>query len=592
MRIQSGIYKADRFLVLFLFFSCISRYELKAQLSYKVLFLGNSYTYVNNLPQLIHDVALSAGDTLIFDSNTPGGYQLVDHSLDATSQNKIMAGGWDYVIIQGQSQEPITSNTQFNNGGSALYTLIRQYNPCAVVMTYMTWGRKNGDASSCAAFPVMCTYQGMDTTIRDRYINLTSVINGEVSPVSVAWNYIRKNNPGIELYQPDESHPSPEGSYAAACCFYTSLFKKDPTLITFNFGLNAVDASIIKNAVKTQVFANLQSWNFKKPPISTFSYQIGPGNNEVILSPANNGAKQTYFWDFGDATTSPASNPTHSYSANGTYTVSLTTTNCDLQGLHTSFTDTIIQFCSHTPTVYTSHSWLCNYDTLWTQPADSYQWYAYGVALPETNPYLADYARYNISGFSVKSTVTGCSELSKTFTKTAQWSGYYFDIMGDPCDGDTVAFAVLHTNGFLSGSENILWYKNNVLLTSMNNEDTLFISASGKYKCKVVDPNSDCPFDTTSYLIEYNCEAIGIEEREQELSWALFPNPASETITITFSKYFIQEAVQIYNSVGHLVMSVTLSAATARINIADLPDGFYYVRLKNNKRSTLKFIKL
>jgi PKD repeat protein len=591
MRKHSAINKTNPLLIT-LFSLFISVSELKAQLSYRVLFLGNSYTYVNDLPQLVHDVALSAGDTLIFDSNTPGGYQLIDHSLDPTSKNKIMSGGWDYVVIQGQSQEPITLNNQFNNGGSALYSLIRQYNSCAVVMTYMTWGRKNGDASNCPTFPVMCTYQGMDTTIRDRYLNLTSVIKGEVSPVSVVWNYIRKNYPGIDLYQPDESHPSPAGSYAAACCFYSTLFKKDPTLITFNFGLNASDASNIKNAVKTQVYDSLHLWDFKKLPISNFTFQIGSGNNEVIFGPNSQGVNQTYFWDFGDATTTSTPNPTHSYSANGTYTVSLTTTNCDLQGLHTSVTDTVIQFCAHTPSVYTTHAWLCKYDTLWTQPADSYQWFKYSVPLPETNQYLANYSKYNVSGFCVKATFNGCTELSKLYTQTAQWSGYYFDIMGNPCTGDTVPFAVLHTNGFLSGAENILWYKNGLLLSSMTNEDTLHISASGKYECKVVNPNSNCPFDTTSYLIEYNCGPIGIEEIDQELVWDIFPNPASETITIKLTKYPMHEQVQIYNSLGELERSIHLSTTSTKININDLPPGLYYFRLKNSKHSALKFIKL
>lgn len=593
MRKYSTINKINHFvIVLFLSFFHISGYELKAQLSYKVLFLGNSYTYVNNLPQIVHDVALSAGDTLVFDSYTPGGYQLIDHSTDAISQNKIMTGGWDYVVIQGQSQEPITFYNQFNSGGGALCNLIKQYNPCAVTMPYMTWGRKNGDSSNCVAFPIMCTYQGMDTTIRNRYLNLTASINGEVSPVSVVWNYLRQNNPSIELYQTDESHQSLEGSYAAACCFYASLFKKDPTLITNNFGLNASDASIIKSAVKTQVFDRLHLWDFKRLPISNFNYQIGSGINELIFSPINQAVRQTYFWDFGDGDTSSAPNPTHSYLTNGTYTVSLTTTNCDLQGLHTSFTDTVIQFCNHTPTIYTSLPWLCKYDTLWTQTADSYQWFAYGVPLPETNQYLPDYAHYGISGFSVMSVLNGCSELSELYTQNPEWSGYYFDALGDPCVGDTVPFAVLHINGFLSGLENILWYKNDTLLPFMTNEDTLFISTSGKYECKVINPNSNCPFDTTSYLLEFDCGVVGIEERDQKLFWTIFPNPASETITIKFAKDPIQEAIQIYSAIGCVTRSVTVSSATTKINIADLPDGLYYIRLKNNKQPALKFIKL
>src|SRR5687768_5899924 len=118
---------------------------------------------------MVHDVAQSAGDTLIFDSHTPGGYQLITHSADPTTQNKIIAGGWDYVVMQGQSQEPIIDYFDFMNGGYALRSLVKQSNPCAVMMAYMTWGRKNGDASNCAAFPVMCTFQGMDSTLRNRY---------------------------------------------------------------------------------------------------------------------------------------------------------------------------------------------------------------------------------------------------------------------------------------------------------------------------------------------------------------------------------------------------------------------------------------
>lgn len=579
----------NRFLLILLSFFFFAASNLNAQTTHHVLFLGNSYTGVNNLPQIIHDAALSAGDTLIFESHTPGGYQLIDHSTDVISQNKIMTGAWDYVVIQGQSQEPITQHNQFRNGAFALNNLIKQNNFCAVTMPYMTWGRKNGDASNCVSFPVMCTYQGMDTTLRNRYLDLTDFINGEVSPVSIVWNYIRQNHPNIEFYQADESHPSAEGSYAAACCFYAMIFKKDPTLITYNFGLSTSDASIIKNAVKTQVFDSLSLWDFKQAPISNFYYQIDSGVNEVIFSAINQGVQQTYLWDFGDSTTSTSGNPTHSYLSNGTYTVSLTTTNCDLQGLHTSTTDTVIQFCSHTPTVYTSHPWLCYSDTLWTQPADSYQWFANGVLLPETNQYLANYFQYNISGFSVKSTLNGCSELSQVFNDTPQWPGYYFDVLGNPCVGDTVPFAVLHINGFLSGFENILWYKNDTLLSLWSNEDTLFITTEGKYECRVINPNSNCPLDTTSYLIEYNCGSVGMETIEKDRFWNIFPNPASESITIKFTNYPVKEQVQIYSAIGSLMKTRT-ATSTTKINIADLSNGIYFIRLKNKSQPALKLI--
>ena len=160
-----------RITVVFILFSEI----IIGQITRRVLFLGNSYTSVNTLPQLISDVALSTGDTLMFDSNTPGGYQLLDHNIDSVTISKIMAGGWQYVVMQGQSQEPVLEHNRFLSGGKDLENLIKQYNPCAVPLTYMTWGRKNGDTANCMYYPLVCTYDGMDTTIRRAYMYLSKL---------------------------------------------------------------------------------------------------------------------------------------------------------------------------------------------------------------------------------------------------------------------------------------------------------------------------------------------------------------------------------------------------------------------------------
>ncbi len=566
-------------------------FQAQAQLRYKVLFLGNSYTQYNNLPQLVHDLALSTGDTLIYDSHTPGGYRLADHFTDTISRSKIMAGDWDYVVLQGQSQEPITNTSQFSNGGQALYTLIKQYNPCAVVMPFMTWGRKNGDVSNCAVFPVMCTYEGMDTTLRDRYIQFTENINGEVSPVSVVWSTIRQYHPGIDLYQPDESHPSAAGSYAAACCFYTGIFKKNPTFITSNATLNATDAAIIRNVAKAQVFDTLLQWNFKKLPVADFGYYIGSGLNLVNFNPLYPWIRQNYHWDFGDGDTSTSSFPAHSYQADGSYLVTLITSTCDQQGFYTSIADTLLHFCSHTPSIYTTQPVLCNYDTLWTQAADTLQWFSNGIPLPETNSYLANYARYADLAFSVLTTLNGCQELSEIYSPVPQWSGYYFDAIGNPCSGDTVAFALLHINGFLSGFENILWLKNDTLLPAMTNEDTLFITSEGKYECRVNNASSVCAWDTTTYTIQYTCSTSVIEESDQRISTLVFPNPATENITVRFAGGPFQKMLNVYDFSGRLLLSLPASGTQMNINIADFSPGLYFIRLGNKHSSAAKFVK-
>ena len=103
-----------RITVVFILFSEI----IIGQITRRVLFLGNSYTYVNNLPQLIKDIALANGDTLVFDSNCPGGHTFNNHFNNATSLSKINAQAWDCVILQAQSQEP-----SFSPGQVAAQTL-------------------------------------------------------------------------------------------------------------------------------------------------------------------------------------------------------------------------------------------------------------------------------------------------------------------------------------------------------------------------------------------------------------------------------------------------------------------------------------
>ena len=71
-----------------------------------MLFIGNSYTYVNNLPNLVKQIALSFGDSLIYDIITPGGATFNTNANNTQTLAKINQQQWDYVVLQAQSQEP------------------------------------------------------------------------------------------------------------------------------------------------------------------------------------------------------------------------------------------------------------------------------------------------------------------------------------------------------------------------------------------------------------------------------------------------------------------------------------------------------
>lgn len=305
-----------------------------AQQSFKALFIGNSYTGVNNLPQLVANVAASTGDTLLYDASTPGGSTLQNHSTNSATLAFIAQGNYDYVVLQEQSQLPSFPLAQVQSQcfpyASLLDSLIRLHNPCAETVFYRTWGRKNGDAANCPNWPPVCTYAGMDSLLALRYQMMADDNDAFVAPVGEVWKYIRTHYPGIELYDTDESHPSPAGSYAAAVTFYVTFFRKDPNLISYDYTLLPWIAADIRTAVRLVVFDNLSQWNIGDwDPVAAFTVSY-PGAWQASFDNISQNADQ-FIWDFGDGTrdTTGYGPVTHQYTAGSLpLWVSLTAISC------------------------------------------------------------------------------------------------------------------------------------------------------------------------------------------------------------------------------------------------------------------------
>lgn len=317
--------------------------------TFRVLFLGNSYTEVNDLPQIISNIASSNGDSLSYLSYTPGGHTLQNHFTDPISISLINQGSWDFVVLQEQSQLPSFPLGQVQISvypyARQLDSLITLNNPCAETVFYMTWGREFGDASNCSSWPPVCTYEGMDSLLRLRYLEMAFNNNAIVSPVGALWNHIRMNYPTIELYQIDESHPSVEGSYAAACCFYASIFRKDPTTITYDFGIHQPKVDWIRQAAKNIVFNNMSDWFIGNyDPKSNYNYMNLGGNAVTFENVSSNSV--SYRWDFNDGSYSTLKDPIHYFSGVGLYDVALVSYNCsysDTNVIIVNVTNTDIQ---------------------------------------------------------------------------------------------------------------------------------------------------------------------------------------------------------------------------------------------------------
>lgn len=314
---------------LFILVSIVS-VNLFAQSRKKILFIGNSYTYGNSLPQALANICKDNQDTINVDSYAQGGYYLGNHVQDSQALAKIKRPDWDYIILQDQSLA-YAYYTFINSIPYAIVldSLRKTYSPCGQTVFYITWGRKNGDQYWCPESEcgkdtlIVRNYYQMDSAIQLNYMTVVDSLKALASPVGAVWRYIRRNYPNIELFQPDESHPSEAGTYAAACCFYTAIFKKNPLTITNKFTLNAADAANIRSAVKAVMFDSLLNWGIGTQFKSTLA-----ANNVVTFQNLTRGAT-SYQWNFGDGNTSTDENPVHTYAINGSYTVKLITHYCN-----------------------------------------------------------------------------------------------------------------------------------------------------------------------------------------------------------------------------------------------------------------------
>ncbi|MCS7077551.1 MAG: PKD domain-containing protein [Bacteroidia bacterium] len=296
----------------------------------KVLFIGNSYTGSHNLPFRVQELALSMGDSIEYDMAVFGGYTFNLHSTNTTTLSKIYSKAWDYVVLQEQSQIPALSPSYVAANcfpyAHKLDSHITKNNACSETVFFMTWGRKNGDAMNCASYPPVCTYNGMQARLRQSYLQMATNEHGSVAPVGAAWKMVRDSFPSINLYEPDESHPTEQGTYLAACVFYCTLFHKSCVGSSYIFGsVTPTEAYQLQYAATRVTLDSLATWQGTGDiPHAQFDYTL-TGATATFNNQSMNATN--YLWDFGDSFSSTAVNPIHTYSSPGTYVVTLRASN-------------------------------------------------------------------------------------------------------------------------------------------------------------------------------------------------------------------------------------------------------------------------
>jgi hypothetical protein len=204
----------------------------------RVLFIGNSLTYFNNLPGTLVDLALSSGDTIRAVMVAYPDYALVDHLRQGAAVSAIAASTWNFVVLQ---QGP--SSLQVNR--DSLIAMTRLFD-----VPIKQTGAKT------ALFGVWPQTVNAVTFPRaiESYQMAATAVGGVHLPVGAAWQAALAEDSTLPLYNADGLHPSELGTYLAALVMYERLTGKDARLLRSR----AVVAGRVLTDVSESVVRRLQ----------------------------------------------------------------------------------------------------------------------------------------------------------------------------------------------------------------------------------------------------------------------------------------------------------------------------------------------
>ncbi len=195
----------------------------------KILFVGNSYTYFNDMPKLLEQLAKANGFEMEVFSVVKGGRKLHEH-LDLDDEHtqvldQLTDGShhFDVVFLQEQSYLPLADFDRFADGARRLVERLKPF--AEEFILYQTWGRKDGH-------PLLAergwTHESMTQDLADAYGKMAEELGARISPVGWAFSKVYRGHSEVELYKEDLYHPCYTGSCLIALTHYKTLFGELP----------------------------------------------------------------------------------------------------------------------------------------------------------------------------------------------------------------------------------------------------------------------------------------------------------------------------------------------------------------------------
>lgn len=191
----------------------------------KILFIGNSHTYFNDMVQRFVETCNENGTEVHVAMLAHGGKGLLWHSEEPEVRFNILYGGYDYVVLQ-DAAHPFGGEENLLKGVKKIQEFINQVT--AKTVLYMTWAEKefpkNQEAMSLA------------------YKAVAKKTNALLAPVGDYWKEMLIQRPDTAIFSTDGQHASPKGSLLASQIIYLTLFEG----LSTNAFLESLDSLLSK----------------------------------------------------------------------------------------------------------------------------------------------------------------------------------------------------------------------------------------------------------------------------------------------------------------------------------------------------------
>ena len=186
-----------------------------------VLFVGNSFTFYNDLPQKVAQMLQQAGCPHQVESLAKGGWFLSRYAdpqdkYGALLRERHLGRHWDILVLQDQSFNPVGNYEDFLAGAKALRDLFQPER----LLLYQTWAYEDGTEK---LEETGLSYDGMHLALKAAYTRAAEVLGAEVVPVGDRFARYHREHPEIRLYKEDHFHPSEEGTRLAAEEFFRAI---------------------------------------------------------------------------------------------------------------------------------------------------------------------------------------------------------------------------------------------------------------------------------------------------------------------------------------------------------------------------------